>query len=233
MPTTRRRTTRRPRRQVRRGKKPTVSNAVKTYVKRIMPKPEVKVVWNHDNEVQLSTLSQGQYLSGPSITQGTGPSNRVGNDINSLGMHIKGVLYNNSTQESYVRAIVLGCTGTQDPTASLFRYAAAGTTAGLSAVVGLDAMYQPLNKLDFKVYWDQVFKLGGSGSGAAGSNTRMFTKFIKFNKRKVQYQSTSTGAGSQNWLYKIIYIASDANDDTSTGTAVELSALTRYYFTDA
>lgn len=210
-----------------------VSQATRQYVRRMMPKTELKTTWVHDNEISLNTLAQGLISSGPAITNGTAPTSRVGNEIRAQSLHLRGVLYSNSTQESYVRMLVVGCDGSVDPTVSLFRTGALGGTAGISTVNGLDTIYFPVNKLEFKVYADKVFKLGASAAGTAGSNTRTFSKFIKFGGKKVQYKGNVAGLDLQSWQYHVIWIAADGNDDTTTGTTVELSQITRFWFTDA
>jgi len=212
-----------------------VSKATKKYVRRVMPKTETKQVWAHHNEVQLSTLAQGyQSLAVCQLSQGVNSNQRVGNVANFSAVHLRGVLNNNSTSESYVRMIVIGYPSTNgDPTLNLFRSLPTGTTTGVSSVNGLDAIYYPLNKVELKVYTDKVYRLAGSATGNSGSNTRFFSQFIKFGGKKVEFKASTTGTGNQSWMYSIIWIASDANDDTSTGTAVELSCLERLYFRDA
>jgi len=185
--------------------------------------------------VQLNTLSQG-YQSNAVIQlgQGTAANTRIGNIVHLSGLHLKGAFNNNSTSESFVRMIVLGYPGTNgDPTLNLFRNLPTGTTAGVSGINGMDAIYYPLNTVELKVYADKVYRLAGSATGNSGSNTRFFTKFVKFSGKKVTFKSTATGNGNQDFMYSVIWIAADANDDTSTGTAVELSCLERLYFKDA
>jgi len=144
------------------------------------------------------------------------------------------VLNNNSTSESFVRMLVLGYPATNgDPTINLFRNLPTGTTTGLSGVTGLDTIYYPINKLELHVYVDKVFRLAGSATGNSGSNTRFFSQFVKFGGKKVEFKAATAGTLNQNWMYSVIWIATDANDDTSTGTAVELSCLERLYFKDA
>jgi len=197
-----------------------------------MPKVEMKQVWIHDNEVQLNTLAQGMMYSGPVVPIGTGSNARIGNEIRAMGVHLKGALYNNSGAESFVRLLVLGHSGSLDPSTQIFRNTHSGNVAPVSTVNGMDAIYFPVNKNELHVYHDRVFRLGGSATGTAASNTRMFSKFIKLNGRKVQFEGGTTGLGTQNWSYSIVWIAADANDDTSTGTVVELSQLHRFYFKD-
>jgi len=199
-----------------------------------MPKTEMKCAWNHQNEVALPTLAQGTSNKGPYLSRGTGSDERVGNVINASALHFKGVLYNNSTQETYVRMLIIGyptLNGDIDYSTNLYEISQSGTVSGLNTISGLDTMYFPINKKDYKVYRDKVYKLAGSVSGSAGTNTRMFNHFVKFNKRKIIYDGVSNATNS--WTYNIILIAADSNDDTSTGTVCELSSLTRFYYTDA
>jgi len=199
-----------------------------------MPKTETKVSWSTHNEVQLSTLAQG-YMSaaGSYINWGNQPNTRIGNTILGSGVHIKGAFNNNSTSETFVRMIVLSFRGSNgDPTLNLFQANTTGTVTGVSSVNGLDAIYYPLNKKDLTIYRDKVFRLAGSATGNAGANCKFFNLFVKFGGAKIQYTANTYGYGNQTWQYAVIWIASDANDDTSTGTAVEMSCVERFYFRD-
>jgi len=199
-----------------------------------MPKVEVKQNWTHHNEVSLSTLAQGYQGVGPILSQGSGTDSRVGNTINLLGVHFKGALNNNSTSETFVRMMIVGYDSENgDPTVNLFRSNQSGTVSGVSSVNGLDAMYYPVNKVDLHLYYDRVYRLAGSATGNSGANCIFFNKYQKFNGRKVVYKGNTWSYGNQNWMYSIIWIAADANDDTSTGTSVELSCLARTFYKDA
>lgn len=216
------------------SRKPKVSKAVKQYVRRTRPKVETKQSWTHHNEVNLSTLSQGYTSTGPLISQGTNSLTRIGNKITASGMHLKGVLNNNSGSETTVRMLIVGFDASNgDPSLNLFRTGASGATAAISAVNGLDAMYYPINTIDLHVYYDTTYKLAGSATGNAGANVKVFQKFVKFNRRQIEYKGNATGYSNQNWLYQIIWIAADTNDDTTSGTAVELSAMERFFYQDA
>lgn len=214
-----------------------MSTAIKKYVRRAMPRVEMKSVWNHDNEVSLNTLAQGAIVGLPQVTQGTAVTNRIGNEISFKMMHMKGALYNNSNSESYVRLIIVGHEGSIAPalgTFPLFVNGPSNNTVTTSTINGLDAMYYPINKKDLHVYRDKVFKLAGSSSAAEAKNTRMFSEMVKFpgKGKKVTYEGNTTGVDNQNWFLSIIWVAADANDDTTTGTNVELSQLTRLWYTD-
>jgi len=211
-----------------------VPAATRKYVRRIMPKTEMKVAWAHHNEIQLNTLSQGyQSVNGTYINQGTQTNTRVGNQIFAQGVHLKGVFNNNSTSESFVRMIVIGYPGTNgDPLLNLFKANTTGGTQGVSTLYGLDPIYFPINTGELHVYTDKVIRLAGSATGNAGMNCKFFNQFIKLGGRKVEYKGNVYGTGLQSWMYSVIWIAADANDDTSSGTAIELSCLERFYFKD-
>lgn len=214
-----------------------MSPAVKQYVRRIMPKSEMKSIWNHDNEVSLNTLSQGAIVSLPLVTQGTASTSRIGNEINLKMMHMKGVLYNNSSSESYVRLLVVGHSANISPvlgTFPLFVNGSSNNTVPIGTINGLDAQYYPVNKKDLTVYVDRKWKLAGSNVEAGARNTKMFSECVKWpgHGKRICFEGNTTGYENQDWLCSIIWIASDANDDTSLGTNVELSQLTRIYFQD-
>jgi len=233
---TRTRTQRRPRHR-RTKRKAVVSRAVKKYVRRSMPRVEMKQIWYHDNEVQLNTLTQGAMQGYPQIANGQSNSTRIGSDISLKGVHVKGTLYNNSGSESYARLLIVGHPGTIDPnyaTFPLFKNTSAGATTTISGLNGLDTMYYPLNNTEIKVHYDKKFRLAGSATAGGPSNTRMFSHFVKFpgKGKLIRYKGNTSGVNNQNWFVSIYWIVADANDDTTSGTVVELSQLTRIYFTD-
>lgn len=173
----------------------------------------------------------------PLISQGLSATQRIGNDINLSMFHVKGVLYNNSTQESYARMLIVGHDGTIDPamaTFPLYTNGASNNTVTIASINGLDTMYYPLNKTDLTIYSDKKFRLAGSATGNGPRNTKMFNAMVKFpgKGKKVTYKGNTTGVNQQNWFISVIWIIADANDDTSTGTVMELSSLTRMWYTD-
>lgn len=134
--------------------------------------------------------------------------------------------------------LIVGHAGTIDPnlgTFPLFTTAQTGATSTISSVNGLDTMYFPINKTELKVYVDKKFKIAGSTSGNGGRNTRPFNAVVKWpgKGKKITYKGNAAGVGNQDYFVSVIWIVADANDDTSTGTVMELSQLTRFWFTDA
>lgn len=215
-----------------------VSKTVKKYVKSVMPKIEVKTAWFHDNEVSLSTLAQGAMQAYPLLANGPTKSQRIGNDIMLTEFEIKGSLKNNSaTNTIYARALIVGHTGEIDPTIATFPIFQGNfdeTTLPVSSVNGLDAMYFPINKKELTVYHDKVYKLAGDANGNDGKETVFFSKHIKFGPKgmKVSYKGNTSGYKNQTKMVSVVWIVAEASDDTTTGFTVELSQLTRYWFTD-
>lgn len=168
------------------------------------------------------------------MLEGVDHAQRIGHEVNLFGLHLKGAMYNNSAGETYIRCIVVGYPGTNgDPTLNLFRGGQGGAARSVAQITGLDAMYFPINKVQLHCYEDKVYKLAGNNSGNSGVNTRMFNKFIKFGGKRIRYLGNQAGAGNQDWLYSIIWIAADSSDDTMVGTSVDLSQLEVVYFKDA
>lgn len=228
----------RPKRKYKNKKTASVSRAVKKYVRRTMPAVEFKENWYVDTEKLLDSLTQGYSQPYPLIANGTSHVTRIGNEVNLKSFQVKGVLYNNSSAESYARLCIVGCDGNMDvSTAStfpLFRNTANGTTGGVGTATGLQAIYFPLNKLDLKIYVDKTYKLAGSVTASGGRNTRPYQHMIKFPGKgmRIKYEATSSGIGSQNRYILVFWVIADANFDTTTGTQVELSGITRFWYTD-
>jgi len=203
---------------------------VKRRPKQLSLKPEVKYVTTHVNEQAVNTLSQFsssayQLLNGIAI--GNTVSTRIGNRVVGKNLVVRGVMRNNSTGSTWLRmvffepldndSLVQITTGT-----SMF----AGDTP--VTINGLDTMYYPLDRQIFRVHSDKVYRFGASTS-TTGEDTRFFRKVIKINK-KIGFDYTAT-IPQTNAMY-VMYWTAEANDDTSTGVAVELSFLAKYSYVD-
>ena len=198
-----------PRRGGRKGAKTSsVSTAVKKYVRAVVPRAEIKQQWQHDNEVQLSTLTQGAMQGYPQVVNGLAANARIGSEISLMSVDIKGCLYNNSGSESYVRMLMVGHPGSIDPTFStfpLFLTAGSGTAAGVSTVTGLDIIYYPINTTELTVYEDKVFRLASSATAGGPSNTHFFHKTKAFGPKgkRITYKANASGSGNQNWIVSL------------------------------
>lgn len=210
-----------------------VPAATKSYVRKMMPKVELKRVVSYLDESAQSSLIQGSSISMLGVTQGLQAWNRIGNEIRVKGFHVKGIFNNNGTAPNYVRMVLVWSACDTDTTltaANLFGdIALSGTTGGTSTIPGLNIMYYPINRIQYTPVYDKVFKLGGSSDPSC---TRIYSKFIKMNKT-IKYIANSTGTGVQNYQLSLFYLVAEAGDDTSGGITTEVSHVARVFFTDA
>jgi len=222
--------TRRTRRTTRRPKVPL---ATKKYVRRLLPKVELKRIVSYQDEVSNSTLVQGSSLPMIAIPQGLQVWNRIGNEVKIKGFHIKGILNNNATTPNYVRMVLAWAPMDTVVTlngSNLFADTdLAGNTGGVTSIPGLNIMYFPINRTQYTPVFDKVFKLGGSGDPSC---TRMFSKFIRMNKT-LKFIANNTGTGVQSAQLSLWYLVAEAGDDTTGGQAIEINHVARTYFTDA
>jgi len=222
----------RQRRSTKNSKRSKVPAATKRYVKRMMPKTELKRVVAYLDESSQTTLVQGSAIPMLGVSQGTALWNRSGNEICVKGFHIKGIMNNNATTPNYVRMVLAWTpcdTDTSFTAATLFGdIALSGTTGGTSTIPGLNTMYYPINRIQYTPVYDKIYKLGGSGDPSC---TRMFSKFIKMNKT-IKYIANSTGTGVQSHQLTLFYLVAEAGDDTTGGQTIEVSHVARAFFTD-
>lgn len=215
-------------------KKPVVSQAVKKYVKQVTAKvkPEMKQLYSEANELTYNTLSTAYTFEEFILLQGSTANTRVGNEVFLQGLHLKGVWHNNATNSIYVRTLILGYTDSiQDGAFSELFRTSTGNATDLTTTVGLDIIYKPINKVKWHVYEDKVTKLAPSTS-TDGNNTKFFSIFQKFGGSKIKFEAGTTGFTNQNKRFCVLHLAADANDDTTTGSVIELSSILRWYFTD-
>lgn len=205
-----------------------VQTARRTAKNVIMRLAETKSHWQHANEVNLNT-STGHLAYDPlAAAEGTGAEERVGTEIQPTGLHIRGVLYNNGNKANYVRIVVVKSATRQHIGGGDFFMSAAGSGTDITAVTGLDKMYWPIHQKVHKVLYDRVIKLE---QVAETGNTQTFQKWIKLSG-KVRFDGAATGVEQVTPRYHIVYMASQAADDTVLGENVELSALHRFFYKD-
>jgi hypothetical protein len=214
-----------------------VSTAVKKYVKQVTAKsrPEMKRIMDSTtlDETAINTLTVPYIFREFSCVQGTQVQGRLGNELYIQGLHLKGILHNNSNTTIFVRRLILQLTdGT--PTGAFTEIFTSGTgvPTDLVTTTGLNAMYHSINKSKFKVYDDTVMKLAPLTS-VDGNQTKMFNKFQKFGGAKITYEGNTSGEQNQNKRFLVLWIFADANDDTTAATnVVEVSSNITWYYTD-
>lgn len=194
----------------------------------IMRLAETKAHWQHANEVNLNTFTGHVAYDPLAPAEGSGNEERIGTEIMPTGLHIRGVLHNNGNKANYVRIVVVRSTTRQNVGAGDFFSSATGNGQDITAVTGVDKMYWPIHQKAHKVLYDRVIKLE---QVAETGNTQTFQKWIKMSG-KVRFDGNSTGVESVTPRYHIVYMASQAADDTVLGENVELSALHRFFYKD-
>lgn len=220
--------------------RPGVTNAVKKYVKKVTARtrPEMKCFRNLVLEgvnLNTNTLAGAVYVNQtfPILVQGVGRDQRIGNEIYFHGFHSKGSLNNNGSVVVYVRRLILGYTTgipTLDLNSGLFDN---GTGLGVSATTigsNMGLITTPINKAEFKVYFDKTMKLSPS-TATDGSQTKLYNYFSKFGGKKIRYESNTYSATNQTWRFSEIFLVAQADNDTP-GVTVEISENCAVYFTD-
>lgn len=215
----------------------TVPKAVKSYVnKKLRSEIELKKFYFNNVETPDSTTSLNA-VDMVTMVQGTGISQRVGNEVKLQGLHIKGVLHNNSTDlPIFCRTIVL-YTKDELPisaTTEMFTFidgtSASATSVGLASG-SINTILTPLHKANIgTVLYDSVTKLGPQKS-ADGTNTRNYSKFIKLHGKKMHFANAGTSGVSSERLFVINFYA-DATQDFAVAT-IEHSRFHTLWYTDA
>lgn len=225
-----------PRRYKKKTGTKTVSTAVKKYVKHALKpmKPEVKRQIDYYTEVGIDSIVSPYTQYELAVVQGTTPAQRVGNQINLIGLSIKAFFRNNATTTEFVRALVLSCASDTDTVAATMELFQDATTGGGTAIIqnsGTNSvnMLYPINKSKFKVHYDHVFKVAANTS-TDGKDVVQFKKFIKF-QSKIKFDGTAVGTGNASRRFIVFYLTSDPLLD-SGGGQVEITGMNRWYFTD-
>lgn len=193
---------------------------------------ETKLKMAHFNELNLSSTTPGTFYDPMIISEGTGPDQRIGNNISLSGYHLKGVFHNNNVAlTSYVRMALFYTTDRDQVTTAseLFIDQNHSTLTG-STIGGLDLIYHPFNKSKVKVLYNKVHKLGPN-DGSQGSHTKFFNMFVKLRNRKIEFEHGTSGNASNvsPRLHLGVWV-STANDDNDIG--VELSSMGRLWYKD-
>lgn len=203
-------------------------------------KCENKVHFNSAQEASLSTIAQGastQWYPLLAPVAGVSAGARVGNEIIAENLDIIGHLQNNASQVNYVRMVVFwymndNSTSASGPASDIFQFGVAGA-ADFATVFGMQSMYAPLNTNKVQVLYDQVHKLAKSAE-PSGNDTKMFKIKRSLRSKRVNFNigSSSVGTDVADKTLMLLAWAAEAPDDTGAGTTVELSFISRGWYTD-
>lgn len=194
---------------------------------------EVKRKYINQTESSISTLVQGaNWYDLSDVSIGGGVDERVGHEIMAKGIHLAGALHNNGSTTNYVRMMVIQQHSQDALSSASDVFQNVTNTDDFSGITGMQTMYYPIQKVDFKVLYHRIFKLNPNGTAGIADESRMFRKFIKLDQ-KVRFENQNTeGTGLQRPRYWLALWAAESPDDTSLGETIELSFLARFYFTD-
>lgn len=224
------------------SKKARVSKPVRSYIARatrqaVLRMAEKKHLNTQINEVALSSIGAGDnwyHLS--DIADGSNSGNRVGSEITLHKMNFRGILHNNSSGTHVVR-VVLGYVEDEVTPSSVYSLfeGSLGPEApvdfGNAATIGLNSIYQPLNKSKFTMLYDQVFTIGASTSIDAGE-VRVINITKNLKNAKIKFEGVTKGAGNQNRMLYLGAWTAEGGDDTGLGTTVELSGCAQLHYSD-
>lgn len=193
---------------------------------------ETKVKMNHINELNLSSTVSGSFYDPMVISEGTGPDERLGNELTLSGYQLKGVLHNNNDSSfQYLRMALFYTTDRAQVTTSseLFinnlQVPLTGATIG-----GLDLMYHPFNKSKVKVLYDKVHKVAPLGAGNS-SGTKFFNMFVKLKNKKITYEHGTSG-NAENVSPRLHLGLWTAVSDDDSDAGLELSGMQRLWYKD-
>jgi hypothetical protein len=215
--------------------KPKVNKEIKKYVKRVMPKPEVKrCLDGYSEQIVSATVAPSQIFE-PVINQGTAKNQRVGCSIKLIGLYQKFFLKNNSVGTQLIRHIVVSCDSDTDCVAGTMELFKDITTAGLTTTIASSGTSMGnclfrINDAKFKVHHDKVHKLGAS-TATDGTDVKVVKYFKKFNST-IKYEGDLTGEGNQSRRFLTMFLTSDPALD-SGGGSIEISGNNYWYFVDA
>jgi len=190
----------------------------------------MKCNWRTYDEVQLSTLPG--YLTDSTLAViGTSAARngRIGDEILAQSMHVKGMMRNNSANTVYCRVLAFWTPERAiSATSELFQIGATAYST-LTAVTGLNQIYTPLNKNKYKFLVDKTFRIN---STAETGEVFKLNIFKKLGGKKIMFEHNTSGDENQNHVLNVVYMVARADDDTGLGEDIEMSLITRFWYTD-
>jgi len=226
-----RRSRRAPAKRARR-KRSGVSAATKKYVRRMMPKTELKRNVSYYDEISQSTLTQGSVTPMISITQGTGVNSRIGNQITVKGFQLR--VYSITTQRRRITFACCWCgprvtpsPGSPPRTCSRMRIRRWCCGCRLR-----QRRQHPLLSRQQECLPSRL------GQGLQAWRVRRpilysHVQQVHQDEHDHQYNGNNAGDGSQDKQLTLFVLAAESGDDVGMGQTVELSHVGRVFFTDA
>ncbi len=200
-------------------------------VNRVISKnQETKVKGLQTSETSVSSAAAAVIVDDMSLVlQGDDDRQRIGDDIQAFGLHLKYMLINNSTGPAYCRVIVLQAEKDEfDAITDLLLVDPDNEPIAPSAGNLLD-INAGLNKRAIsRVMYDKVHFLNGTDDGQGRIAARV-SKLFKF-KHNVKY-TTGSSSENENHNLRLWFINRDANADAAT-VITEFHMESKYYYKD-
>ncbi len=193
---------------------------------------ETKCKMIHFNESSFTTGAHAYYYDPMNISEGTGPDNRVGQQITLSGYQLKGVFKSNAPNEhQYIRMILFYAKDRSNFDVNSELHVSSNHLPLTGATIGgLDKIYHPLNKALVTPLYDKTIKIAPY-SNTQSDGTRLFNFFVKLHNRKISFENTATGVDNVSPRLHLAVITAGASDDELTST-VEMSAFQRLWYKD-
>lgn len=214
------------------SRKVKVNNQVRREVSRqLARKAEMKCFGVEQTEQVLTPATAGYVYQLSTITEGTGPSQRIGTQITRKGCHFKYAIKHMSTViPAFVRVVLYSSDAGQmnDATDSLLldiNDDPQTLTAGdLQDILGR------LNKKQLVAHYDKVHKLQSGLSTTAEGNAPNFL-FVNKWLKKVFGKMDYIGSESQRNNLRCLVIVREVDNDTNN-PGVEFTLESRLFYTD-
>ena len=185
-------------------------------------------------EAAVSTLNQGtNWYDLTNIDVGTGPDNRIGREVRLKGIDIRGHLHNNGAGTNWARIAVFKAYEQTDMSSLALIFKNQTGSVDFSTLAGMRTMYYPFNNVDLKCVYDKIIKCNPVASDGLNDESAMFRHFIKRDETLHFENQTSEGSETQRPRYWLAVWVAESGEDVGVGQTVELSFLSRTFFTDS
>lgn len=213
---------------VRKGNKG-VRQSLKTAIKKeILKATETKhqlVTHTADTSFGTTLTSPANWYSLNNINKGTESNERVGNQVTSSFLDVRGSLLAKGNLQQYHKVMVISMNKQSDPLTDLLEN---NTGSYSAATTRLEAIYARINTAKYRVLATRVMKTGTSNGGNSEQLTQMFHMKIPL-KGVMEFQEDESVC--QKRRIAIIAFSRDA-DNTVGSVAVEWTFNSKLYYKD-
>lgn len=225
-----------------RGRK--VSKNVESYVKKQITKSINKSQQTKRNHTEIIEQTIQAGTTQPELKwithceQGTYENQRIGNEVNSVGIRTRLLFHAKVNPENNARApwvrialIAVNNEDFNDIRTSLFNKN--GAKLDYTSATGVERYYLPFNELNRKVIYQKTFKLAAPYAGDTYVANRMIKHYRRYSK-KMKFESNLLDVPEQKVAF--VYFIGNMNFDADVPgepCTVEVSGGLTFYYKDA